>query len=214
MNGVVVVCEEERHAPQHSGHRHGNAPPAARDGTNNSGKNGKIQNVITDINFPICIIAEKLEEIRQQRQAGVLGRSPRCAQFGGRVQVVIDLGDLDSGGPKAQLVKIGGYRLAHKKVDGKRQRHAPEQHTARCEQHLQRICVFFAGEQHPNAARQTQRVHRPCGGVQHARHCGQRQHRHNQRQRRQRCDRRRDAAFQRKHRAAAEQRRHGEKYAE
>ena len=130
VNGVVVVREEERHAPQHSGHRHGHAPPAARDSSHNSGKNGKIQNVITDINFPICIIAEKLEEIREQGQAGVLGRSPRCAQFGGRVQVVVDLGDLDGGGPKAQLVKIRRPSAGAQKVDGKRQRHAPR--TTHC----------------------------------------------------------------------------------
>ena len=211
---MVVVREEERHAPQRGGHRHGHTPFAARDSPDNGGKYRKIQNVITDVNFPICIIAQKLEEIRQQRQAGVLGRGPGGAQFCRGVQVVVDLRDFDRGGPKAQLVKISGHRLAHKKVDGERQRHAPEQHTARGEQLLRRSGVVFTGGQHPHAARQAERIHRPGDGVEHPRHGGQRQHRHDEGQCRQRCHRRRDAAFQRKYRAAAKQRRHGSQYAE
>ena len=37
----------------------------------NSGKNGKIQNVITDINFPICISAKKLEEEAMSREYAI-----------------------------------------------------------------------------------------------------------------------------------------------
>ena len=214
VDGVVVVREEERHAPQRGGHRHGHTPFLAGDSPDNGGKYRKIQNVITDVNFPICIIAQKLEEIRQQRQAGVLGRGPGGAQFCRGVQVVVDLRDFDRGGPKAQLVKISGHRLAHKKVDGERQRHAPEQHTGGGKQLLRRSSVVFAGGQHPHAARQAERIHRPGDGVEHPRHGGQRQHRHDEGQCRQRCHRRRDAAFQRKYRAAAKQRRHGSQYAE
>ena len=211
---MVVVREKERHAPQHGGHRYGHAPFYAGDSPHNGGKDGKIQNVITDVNFPICITAEKLEEIRQQRQAGVLGRSPGRAQLGGGVQAVVDLRDLDRRRPQAQLVKVRRHRLPHKKVDRERQRHAPEQHAARGEQALRRADAAPAGRRDPDAARQTEKIQQPRGGVEHAGHRGQCQHRDDAGQRRQRCDGRRDAAFQRQHRAAAEQRRHRGQYAE
>ena len=206
---MVVVGKEEGHAPQHRGHRHSGLPAAAGQRAEHGGKDGKIQNVISDINFPICIIPKKLEEISQQRQAWVLGGRPRRAQLRRGVEVIVDLGDFDRRGPEAQLVKIRRHRLAYKEVHRQRQRRTPEQHAARCEKNSRRAGVLAAGDQHPHTARKAYRIQHPRRGVEHARHSGQRQHGHKDGQHRQRRHRCRYTAFQRKHRAAAEQRQHG-----
>ena len=212
---MVVHREEKRRDPQHRRHRHSHAPLLPRQGTEHGGIDGEEQYIVGKINFPVCILAKELEEVADQRQAGVLGNGPRRAQRGGGVQAVIHLGDLDGSSPKRKFIGHRCHRLAHKEVDGKRQRQHPEGHAAGgCQLRVVALFILFRRQQRPHAAHRTQGIQRPCRRVQHPGHTGQRQHRRNAGKRDQRGQPGRDPGFERKRRAAQKQRRQRRHYAE
>ena len=197
IDRMVIHRQKPRGKPADCCQRHRNAVLAEIQPAQHRGKHGGGQHIIRHIDLPVCIMAQKLEEVGEQRQAGVLGLGPGGSKGSQGIQAVIRLGHLYGGSPQAEFIILGCQRLADEKVHRKCQRHAPEQHRPRCNQAAVGRALAFVGHQRPHAAAHKHRPQQHSAGQQQVCHARSRQPGNGNAQRGQRGQRSMQVTFER-----------------
>lgn len=80
IDRMVIHRQKPGGKPADCCQRHRNAVLAEVQPAQHHGKHGGGQHIIRHIDLPVCIMAQKLEEVGEQRQAGVLGSGARGFQ--------------------------------------------------------------------------------------------------------------------------------------